>query len=1472
MLGGFAWADAPASQPAEPMPQILFMRGLHELSGGQPDLSLRDCEEALKLYRKLYGSQDRIEVAECTEIVGASLQRLGRAGEALVQYESSLQMFRRIYGGKDHIEQIWCLQGMGTCLESLGRPADGLPKLQEALAMLERISGGAPRAAVARAMIEVGVCFEAMGDVTDALGQFDGALETFRKVYGKQDNIELVGALNMTGLAMESLGRGADALPRYQEAAQMLSRLSGNADSTQVGEIMNSAARCLDAVGRGKEALPVHEAVLAINLRIYKGQDDLTVARSLNNLAVCLKSLDRDDEAMPKFKAALEMFRRIYGDQDQLVVATSLRNLGSCLDDEGEYVAALPYYQQSLEMFQRLNPGQDKKVIARGLTDCASVLEALARYSEALPDFQAALQIYQRLGKGSDGEDVAGAYGALAGCLEEMGQYEEGLKDFQVALEMSRGIAGGQDSSDVASYLNSVGRCLQNLGRSDEALADYQAALAMFRRISGSEENADVAISQNNVANCLREMGRNSEALPLLRANYELTRRINNNQDSQETVASLDNLASCLRAVGQSAVALPMFQEALAMRQRLHNGQDHPDTAGTMSNMGVCLLVLGRYEEALNELQGSLEMLRRIFKDGDNPRIAIGLNNLANAQQKMGNNSAALESMKEALTISEHIYAGKDHPQVAIDLSNTACCLDDLGRYSEALPEHRAALELFEKIYQHQDHPNTAAVNLMLGLCLHHLGRDREALTACQSAWEMAQRVGSPVIYHDSDAVGMIRMSLGDAAGADTAFEQSIDTLEQAREALGGDDQDRMAFMAAEQSWDPFSGIVRAELQLQRFDKAAEYLDRGRARSLLDILQRAETLSGGDILGPVEAKAKSSGNEAELKEIERARADLVGAEDHVRKLMSRLDHFRAMNDAQGLKEIQQLQDELAGAQQQYRDAHRRVFNLAGATALAQPATVSQIQSLPRAGEHVLMYSITHDDALVLLIPPAGQQVVGMYLTQADGKTKLSGKELVEELREYRQAVLQNGKDAMRGARLADQPTMVPSNIDLPAVGYDLFCRLMPRAIWEQIQHDDLVYVIPDVAMSGVPLEMLVVKKPTSADPKDATFWIDQGAPLCYGPSAAALLQLRHTESGTQQRSYAREAVLLGDPVLRRGENDNTRVAPPTEGALVLSAQAGSPGENIGLRPGAVLISYDQFAINGRNQFDEAVEQLMMLKYHGKLAGTPKLKFWLDGQIVQRELSLDAEPGVELADLTPQVVKELADGNYGQPAQTVALRDSTVTRFGALTPLPGTRTEVEGIYRVLTGQAYQQSKDSSVVVLLGEDATSQQLAEQASGARYLHLATHGMVESGERAIYSSVVLSLPTLISPQDTGLLTLQDLFDHWWGKLDGTELVVLSACDSEGLDQRGANAVGGEGVFGLPWGFMYAGSSAVVASLWEVQDASTAELMQKFYGDMRSSSTPGKLAAFSTARKQLKQQYPQPFFWAPFIYLGDPN
>jgi len=218
------------------------------------------------------------------------------------------------------------------------------------------------------------------------------------------------------------------------------------------------------------------------------------------------------------------------------------------------------------------------------------------------------------------------------------------------------------------------------------------------------------------------------------------------------------------------------------------------------------------------------------------------------------------------------------------------------------------------------------------------------------------------------------------------------------------------------------------------------------------------------------------------------------------------------------------------------------------------------------------------------------------------------------------------------------------------------------------------------------------------------------------------------------------------------------------------------------------------------------------------------------------------------------------------------RSGYVSRYGSLPPLPGTREEVRRIYRTLTGRGYRKAaKDETVAVLLGSEATRTRLFAAAPGSRYLHVATHGLVDTSGRAVYTGLALTQPEVVTPEDFGFLTLVDLFDHWWGRLGATELVVLSACDT----QRG-RIEAGEGVFGISWGFLYAGAPAVIASLWQVSDESTAEMMGELYGAISKQTAAGasaaKLRAFVAVRKALRRKHPEPYFWAPFIYIGDPR
>jgi CHAT domain-containing protein/tetratricopeptide (TPR) repeat protein len=146
-------------------------------------------------------------------------------------------------------------------------------------------------------------------------------------------------------------------------------------------------------------------------------------------------------------------------------------------------------------------------------------------------------------------------------------------------------------------------------------------------------------------------------------------------------------------------------------------------------------------------------------------------------------------------------------------------------------------------------------------------------------------------------------------------------------------------------------------------------------------------------------------------------------------------------------------------------------------------------------------------------------------------------------------------------------------------------------------------------------------------------------------------------------------------------------------------------------------------------------------------------------------------------------------------------------------------------------------------------------------RIIHFATHSIVDS-EKPELSGLVLSLfDSQGRPQD-GFLNLDDIYN-----LDlPADLVVLSSCDS-GLGK----SVNGEGLIGLTRGFMYAGASRVMASLWREDDQATAELMKSFYKEMlqKKQSPPAALRNADIAMSR-RARWHMPYYWAGFIIEGE--
>lgn len=144
---------------------------------------------------------------------------------------------------------------------------------------------------------------------------------------------------------------------------------------------------------------------------------------------------------------------------------------------------------------------------------------------------------------------------------------------------------------------------------------------------------------------------------------------------------------------------------------------------------------------------------------------------------------------------------------------------------------------------------------------------------------------------------------------------------------------------------------------------------------------------------------------------------------------------------------------------------------------------------------------------------------------------------------------------------------------------------------------------------------------------------------------------------------------------------------------------------------------------------------------------------------------------------------------------------------------------------------------------------------------LHFATHGLLDP-KRPEHSGILLSTVDDQGKKQEGFITLQDVYSL----RAPVDLVVLSACRT-GLGRE----IRGEGLVGLTRGFMYAGATTVVASLWKVDDESTAELMKLFYTEMlQNRKTPDE--ALRIAQNSIRQnpRWSAPHFWAGFTLQGE--
>lgn len=316
--------------------------------------------------------------------------------------------------------------------------------------------------------------------------------------------------------------------------------------------------------------------------------------------------------------------------------------------------------------------------------------------------------------------------------------------------------------------------------------------------------------------------------------------------------------------------------------------------------------------------------------------------------------------------------------------------------------------------------------------------------------------------------------------------------------------------------------------------------------------------------------------------------------------------------------------------------------------------------------------------------------------------------------------------------------------------------------------------------------------------------------------------------------------------------------------------------------------YSKFYRNAIQQriVDEYSYDQYWARIEPQLIGKKKIYVSPDGVFNQLNLNTLKKPGGDYVINRYDIVilgnsRDLIDIKSKKPK--ALKKNATLLGFpdygnGDIAPLPGTKTEIESVSKILKASGYQ-------VTLFSQKMATEANLKSVKGPVLMHIATHGyFLQDVEKAgsafginienandnplLRSGIMLAgaastvsgsrMPNLGS-NDNGILTAYEAMNL---NLEGTNLIVLSACET-GLGDVKA----GEGVYGLQRAFLVAGADALIMSLWKVDDAATQQLMTNFYSNWIKLGDKQK--AFKQAQLQLMTKYKEPYYWGAFVMMG---
>ncbi|WP_198954263.1 CHAT domain-containing tetratricopeptide repeat protein [Moorena bouillonii] len=1101
-----------------------------------------------------------------------------------------------------------------------------------------------------------------------------------------------------------------------------------------------------------------------------------------------------------------------------------------------------PWEQTGIAQAQESSPSTEPResVIARKLAEASrlnqQVLELYQqrKYSEAIPLWERELEIRQQV-LGPDHPDVAANLNYLGVLYSSQGRYQEAESLFQQALQLRKRWLG-EEHPDVAESLNYLGVLYSSQGRYQEAEPLYQQALDLDKRLLG-EQHPSVATSLNNLAGLYYSQGRYQEAEPLYQQALDLDKRFLG-PDHPDVVTTLNNLAGLYYSQGRYQEAEPLYQQALDLDKRLL-GEKHPSVATSLNNLAGLYSSQGRYHKAEPLYQQALQLRKRLLGE-QHPFVATSLNNLAVLYSSQGRYQEAEPLFQQALQLRKRLL-GEEHPDVATSLNNLAGLYYSQGRYQKAEPVFQQALQL-RKRWLGDQHPFVATSLNNLAILYSRQGRYQEAEPLYKQALQLRKRLLGEQhldVATNLNNLAELYSSQGRYQEAEPLFQQALQLMKR----WLGEEHPSVAT-----SLNNLAGLYSSQGRYQEAEPLYQQALQLRKRVLGEEHPSVATTLN-NLAGLYSSQGRYQKAEPLYQQALQLRKQLLGP-DHPFVAIT-LNNLALLYHAQS-KITSALELFEQGLEVEERNLHSNL--VAG--------------SEPQKQKYLYTISDTTDQVISLHLNAAANNARAARLALT---TVLRRKGRVLDFITNSQQILRQSLDP-ESQRLLDDLNATRTQLanltynrppNLPLEDYqERFKSLSEQAnqLEDQISrrspdfrtanHSVTIEAIQKLIPANTALVELVKYRPFNPKAKEGKPW---------GPPRYAAYVL-HSQGDPQGIDLGEVELIEPDLELFRLslQDKKTPTADLKQAARQVDQRLMEPVRKL-------LGSTRYILLSPEGELNLIPFEALVDQQQQYLVENYRFSYLTSGRDLLRlsQESASQTPPVVLGnpDFDRSAGELIANQNHSNLPSAHLTRSIDLSKLD-FSPLPGTAEEVQEI-----------AKKLGVDPLLGAKAT-ESAVKQVNSPRILHIATHGFFENSPNpelpTLYDNPMLLSGLVLAgvkqkptAPENGVLTALEAVGL---NLSGTELVVLSACDT------GSGRISsGEGIYGLRRAFVIAGSQTQLISLRKVEDKATKELMLAYYQRLLDQNMGRTEALRQTQLQLLKdKEYQHPYYWASFIVSGN--